>query len=174
MGSKKNHTRRRKHKFYDSQSVGPKKLKVNTEGDNSFLRLRKLKKSFEDALLLDEESNDYNIIINFEILKQFLYRFIVILCSERLSKNIVIEFGDDYHATWIMLIKSTLLEETAVIKNTNIHQNNYKKKSKSQGGRKFDINIRTVVAFLKIAKSLEEIIQNVTHCLNMFSIGDPS
>ena len=67
-----------------------------------------------------------------------------------------------------------MLEETAVIKNTNIHQNNYKKKSKSQGDRKFDINIRTVVAFLKIAKSLEEIIQNVTHCLNMFSIGDPS
>ena len=52
----------------------------------------------------------------FEILKQFLGRFIVILCSERLSKNIVIEFGDDYHVTWIMLIKSTLLEETAVIK----------------------------------------------------------
>ena len=49
-----------------------KKLKVNTEGDNSCLRLRKLERSFEDLSLLDEESNDYNVIINFEILKQFL------------------------------------------------------------------------------------------------------
>ena len=49
MGSKKNHSRRRKRKFYGNQSVGPKKLKVNTEGDNSYLRLRKLEKSFEDV-----------------------------------------------------------------------------------------------------------------------------
>ena len=61
-------------------SVGPKKLKVNTEGKNSYLRLRKIEKSFEDVPLLDEESNDYNVIMNFEILKQFLCRFIV--CSE--------------------------------------------------------------------------------------------
>ena len=47
--------------------------------------------------------------------------------------------------------------------------------SKSQGRRKFDINIRlrTVVPFREIGKGLEGI-QNVTHCLNMFSIGDPS
>ena len=42
-------------------SVGPKKLKVNTEGKNSYLRLRKIEKSFEDVPLLDEESNDYNV-----------------------------------------------------------------------------------------------------------------
>ena len=72
MDSQKNHPRRRKHKFYGNQSVGPKKLKVNTAGDNSCLRLRKLERSFEDFPLLDEELNDYNVIINFEILKQFL------------------------------------------------------------------------------------------------------
>ena len=55
------------------------------------MRLRKLEKSFEDVPLLDEESNDYNIIINFEILKQILRRF-VIVCSECLSKSI--EYGD--------------------------------------------------------------------------------
>ena len=91
MGSKKNHSRRRKRKFYGKRNVGPKKLKVNTEGNNSCLRLRKLDISFEDVPLLDEESNDYKIIINFEIRKQFLCRFIV--CSECLLKNI--EFGDD-------------------------------------------------------------------------------
>ena len=53
--------------------------------------LRKLEKSFEDVPLRDEESNDYNIIINFEILKQFWCRF-VIPCSEYLSKNM--EYGD--------------------------------------------------------------------------------
>ena len=58
---------------------------------NSCLRLRKFEKSFEDVPLLDEESNDYNIIINFEILKQFWCRF-VIPCSEYLSKNM--EYGD--------------------------------------------------------------------------------
>ena len=91
MGSKKHHSRRRKRRFYSNQNVGPKKLKVNTKGDNSYLRLRKLEESFEDVSLLDEESNDYNIIINFQTLKQFLCRFIV--CSQCLSKNI--EFGDD-------------------------------------------------------------------------------
>ena len=83
MGSQKNHSRMRKRKFYGNQSVGPKKFKVDTEGNNSCLRLRKLEKSFEDVLLLDEQSNDYNVIMNFEILKQFLCRFIV--CSECLG-----------------------------------------------------------------------------------------
>ena len=91
MGSKKHHSRRRKRTFYGNQSVGLKKLKVNTEGHNSCLRLRELEESFEDVCLLDAESNDYNIIINFQTLKQFLCRFIV--CSKSLSKNI--EFGDD-------------------------------------------------------------------------------
>ena len=85
MGSKKHHSRRRKRRFYGNQSVGLKKLKVNTEGHNSCLRLIELEESFEDVCLLDAESNDYNII-NFQTLKQFLYRFIV--CSESLSKNI--------------------------------------------------------------------------------------
>ena len=58
-----------KEEFYGNQSVGPKKLKVSTEGDKSCLRLRKSEKSFEDGPLLDEELNDYNVIINFEILK---------------------------------------------------------------------------------------------------------
>ena len=75
MGSQKNHSRRRKRKFYGNQSVVPKKLKVNTEGNNSCLRLRKSEKSL-DVPLIDEESNDY-VIMNFEILKQFLCRFIV-------------------------------------------------------------------------------------------------
>ena len=72
MGDQKNHSRGRKRKFYGNQSDGPKKLKVNTEGNNSCLRLRKLEKSFEDISLLDEESNDCNVILNSEILKQFL------------------------------------------------------------------------------------------------------
>ena len=55
------------------------------------MRLRKLEKSFEDVPLLDEESNDHNIMINFDILKQIWCRF-VIVCSDCLSKNI--EYGD--------------------------------------------------------------------------------
>ena len=44
---------------------------------------------------------------------------------------------------------------------------------KSQGRRKFGINIRTVAAFGELGKGFEGI-QNVTRCLNMFIIGDPS
>ena len=91
MGNQKNHSRRRKRKVHGNQSVGRKKLKLNNERDNCCLRLRKLEKSFEDVPLLDEESNDYYININFEILKQFSCRLIA--CSECLSRNI--EFGDD-------------------------------------------------------------------------------
>ena len=45
--------------------------------------------------------------------------------------------------------------------------------SKSQRCRWYDINIRAVVTFREIGKGLEGV-QNVTCCLNMFSIGDPS
>ena len=103
MGSQKNHSRRRKRKFYGNQSVGPKKLKVNTEGNNSCLRLRKLEKSFEDVLLLDEQSNDYNVIqrtLNLEMI---------------------------YHVACVMLIKPIFFVETVVIKNSHIHQNNHRK-----------------------------------------------
>ena len=92
--------------------------KVNTEGDNSCFRLRKLEKLFEDVPLLDEESNDYNIITNFEILKQFSFRSTV--WSGCLLKMI-------YRVAWVVLIKSILFVETALIKNTHIHQNNDKK-----------------------------------------------
>ena len=90
------------------------------------MRLRKLDKSFEDVPLLDEESNDYNIIINFEILKQILCRF-VIVCSEFYQKALNMEMV--YHVTWVMLIKSTLFVENAIIKNI-IHQNTHKKSKK--------------------------------------------
>ena len=104
MGSKKHHSRRRKRRFYGNQSVGPKKLKVNTKGDNPYLRLRKLEESFEDVSLLDEESNDYNIIINFQTLKQFLCRFIYVqnLYQRTLNLEMI------YHVAWVMLIKSTM------------------------------------------------------------------
>ena len=155
MCSQKNHSRRRKRKFCGNQSVGPKKLNESTDGDNFCLSLRKLEKLFEDVPLLDEESNYYNIIINFEILKQFLCRFIV--CSECLSKNIELEMI--YHVAWVMLIKSTLSVETVGIKNPHIHQNNH-------------INCQKVKD-VEIGKGLEGI-QHVTRCLNMFSIDDPS
>ena len=169
MGSQTNHCRRSKRKSYDNQSVRPRKLKVNTEGNNSCLRPRELEKSFQDVPLLDEESNDYNIIINFEILKQFSRRFIV--CSECLSKNI--KFGDDLscrigyaHKIYIFCRECSYRESTYRSKQS---QNVWK----SQGRIKFGINIRKVAAFGEIGKGLEGI-QNVTRCLNMFSIGDPS
>ena len=76
-----------------------------------------------------------------------------------------------YHVARVMLIKSTLFVETVVIKNPHIHQNNHRKSEKER--RKFGINIQTIAAFGEIRKGLEEI-ENITRCLNMFSIGDPS
>ena len=91
--------------------------------------------------------------------------------SECLSKNI--EFGDNLscqtgyaHNIYIVCRDCSYKESTYTSKQSQ-------KVSKSQGRRKFDINIRTVVAFREIGKGLEGI-QNVTRCLNMFSIGDPS
>ena len=37
-----------------------------------------------------------------------------------------------YHVAWVMLIKSTLFVETAIIKNTHIHQNSHKKCQKAK------------------------------------------
>ena len=101
--------------------------------------------------------------------KQFLRRFI--LCSECLSKNI--EFGDDLschmgyaHKIYIVCRDCSYKESTYTLKQSQ-------KVSKSQGRRKFGINIRTIVAFCEIEKGLEGI-QNVTRYLNMFNICDPS
>ena len=143
MRSQKNHSRRRKHKFYGNQSVGPIKLKVNTKGDNSCLRLRKFERSFEDVPLLDEESNDYNIIINFEILKQFLCRFVV--CSECLSKNI--EFEDYLLCHMVYAHKIYIVCKDCNYKKSTYTSKQSQKVSKSQERTKFDINKRTVVAF---------------------------
>ena len=114
MGSQKNHSRRMKHKFYGNQSVRPKKLKVNIQGDNSCLRLRKLKKSFE-------ESTDYDII-NFEIIS-FSVNLLYVQNVYQRTLNLEMVC----HVVWVMLIKSTLLEETVVIKNPHIHQSNHRK-----------------------------------------------
>ena len=76
-----------------------------------------------------------------------------------------------YRVAWVVLIKSIFFVEIAFIKNTHIHQNNDKNCQKVKDAD--DINIRAVVAFREIGKGLEGV-QNVTCCLNMFSIGDPS
>ena len=120
------------------------------------MRLRKLKKSFEDVTLLGEESNDYNIIINFEILKQFLCRFIV--CSECSSKNV--EFGDDLSCCMGYARKIYIVSGDCSYKESTYTSKESQKVPKSQGRRKFDINIRAVVEFREIGKGLEWI-QNV-------------
>ena len=120
------------------------------------MRLRKLKKSFEDVTLLGEESNDYNIIINFEILKQFLCRFIV--CSECLSKNV--EFGDDLSCCMGYAHKIYIVCGDCSYKESTYTSKESQKVPKSQARRKFDINIRAVVEFREIGKGLEGI-QNV-------------
>ena len=65
---------------------------------NSCLRLRKLEKSFEDVL---RYSN--NFCVDSLLHVQNIYQKI-------LNMEMV------YHVTWVMLIKSTLFVETAVIK----------------------------------------------------------
>ena len=160
MGNQKNHSRRRKRKVHGNQSVGQKKLKLNNERDNCCLRLRKLEKSFEDVPLLDEESNDYYININFEILKQFSCRFIA--CSECLSRNI--EFGDDLSCRMGYAHKICIVCRDCSYKESTYTSKQSQKISKSQGRRKFDINIRTVVAFRGIGKGLE----GDTKCYTLF------
>ena len=115
MGSQKNHSRRKKRKFHGNQSVEPQKLEVNTDGDNSCLRLRKLKKSFENVPLPDEESN--------EILNSFYVDLLYVQNVYQRTLNLEII----YHVTWVMLIKSTLFVETVVITNPHIHQKNRRK-----------------------------------------------
>ena len=102
-------------------------MKVSTEGDKSCLRLRKPEKSFEDVPLLDEELNDYNVFINFEILKQFLY--VDLLYVQNVYQR-TLNLEMIYHLAWFMLIKSTLFVKTIVIKNPHIDQNNDKKYQK--------------------------------------------
>ena len=110
-------------------------MKVNTEGDNFCLRLRKLDKSFEDVPLLDEESNDYKIIINFEILKQFLCRFVV--CSEYLSKNL--EFGDNLSCRMGYAHKIYIICRGCSYKEYTYKSKQSQKVSESQVLRKCDI-----------------------------------
>ena len=96
--------------------------------------LRKLEISFEDLPLLDEESNDYNIIINFEILKQFSNRFNA--CSECLLKNI--EFGDDLSCRLGYADKIYIVCRDRSYKQSTYTSKQSLKVSKSQEGRKFD------------------------------------
>ena len=112
---------------------------MNTKGDNFCLRLTKLEKSFEDVPLLDEESNDYNIIINSEILNQFLRR--CILCSECLPKNI--EFGDDLSCRMGYAHKIYIVCRDCSYKESTYASIQSQKLSKSQEHKNFEIKIKS-------------------------------
>ena len=112
---------------------------MNTKGDNFCLRLTKLEKSFEDVPLLDEESNDYNININSEILNQFLRR--CILCSECLPKNI--EFGDDLSCRMGYAHKIYIVCRDCSYKESTYASIQSQKLSKSQEHKNFEIKIKS-------------------------------
>ena len=62
--------------------------------------------------------------MNFEILKQFLCRFILYV-QNVYQRTLNLEMI--YHVTWVMLINSVFFVETVVIKSPHIHQNNHRK-----------------------------------------------
>ena len=130
MGSQKNHSRRKKRKFYGNQSVRPKKLKVNTERNNSCLRrLMKLQKSFEDE--------------KYQMKNRMITKLLLIL-ERFLSSQIYLSGGMGYaHKIYIACRDCSYQESTYASKKSQ-------KVSKSQGRRKFDANIKTVAAFREI------------------------
>ena len=82
-----------------------------------------------------------------------------------LSKNI--EFGNDLSCRMGYAHNIYIVCRDCSYKKSTYTSKESQKVSKSQGRKKFDINIRTAVVFREIGKRLERI-------QNIFSIGDPS
>ena len=176
MGNKKNRSRTRKRKFQGNQNVcttatNEKKPKpqTGTDTDNtSCLRYRKLQNSFQESPKAEKIINDYNIIVNNNILKEFLTSMV---CPECLRQSL--EFRDDLSCRMGYAHKLSVLCQNCGYEKTEYSSKQANNNTKNQGRRKFDINIRTVIAFREIGKGLDGI-QNTARCLNMYTIEDPS
>ena len=144
MGNKKSHSRTRKRKFQGNQNVstittnGKKpKPQIETDTDNtSCLRYKKLQSSFQESPKSEKIINDYNIIVNNNILKEFLTSMV---CPECLQQSL--EFMDDLSCRMGCAHKLSLLCQNCGYEKTTYSSKQADNNTNNQGRKKFDINI---------------------------------
>ena len=135
------------------------------------LRSRKIKKRKLVDESLDKEryvdSDNYNLIINFTLLKDFLNS--ILFCPECNSKNV--EIIDELSLRMDYAHKLNLNCHDCPYSNWSITSPECAQSENIQGRHKFEINVLAVIAFREVGKG-QESMTNVSRCLNMFSITE--
>ena len=170
MANKKNSSRKRKHCFrgnqHDAKRAATMVSTPVAESSNDCLRVRKVNLASASLNALNE--SDYNLLINFDILKEFLMQ--VACCPDCSSRNV--EFVDNLVLRMGYAHKLKFLCCDCAYEHDFYTSKQCNRMYEKQGRNKFECNVRAVVAFREIGKG-HEALQNVSRCLNMYSLGEP-
>ena len=168
MGNPKNRSRAIKRKKV--VCVGNKKAEASPAN------LRIVKKSRKESLwmnlqiketLLSVDPENYNFIMNFAVLKAFVCP--LLSCPECNSRNV--ELSDELSLRMGYAHKLRLNCHDCPYNVDSFTSPECGKSESIQGRRKFEINVRAVVAFREVGKGHESMI-NISRCLNMYVITE--
>ena len=168
MGNKSNHARKRKRNKFNGYIT--KQVDITPAESTQCVRKRKiLDSSFATSSEDVVDSNNYNVIINFGLLKKFISKFSS--CPECHSSDI--KFFDDsaFRMGYSHKLKFSCHNWPYNIETFTSEQ--CEKQLNVRGRKKFEINVRAVAAFREIGKGHEGMV-NVSSCMNMFHLGEPA
>ena len=162
MGNKNNCGRKRKRQ----RQFFTKKPDQSEAIPYTSVRCKKITSSIFNTSEDDIDDQNYNIIVNFKLLKNFVSTFST--CPECCSHNVI--FSDDLSCRMGYSHKLKVTCQDCPYNLETFTSDTCKKSEPIQGRNKFDINIRTVAAFREVGKGREGLV-NVARCMNMFSLN---
>ena len=181
MGNPRNKEIKKKYTFSDNQHT--KKRKVTTDAaltagppllqetpsaaaassNTGSLRSKKV------PVRCNPENEDYFILINFQILSDFIVKFTC--CQNCESRNVV--FTNKSELRMGLACKLQLSCEDCLYEHSFFSSNECKKSEETQGRNLFECNVRAVTGFREIGKGHEGL-TNFTRCMNMHTLSEPS
>ena len=165
MGNPKNRSRAIKRKKV--VCVGNKKAEASPANLHSekIKKRKSLDESTDKGNTVDPEN--YNFIMNFAVLKAFVCP--LLSCPECNSRNV--ELSDELYLRMGYAHKLRLNCHDCPYNVDSFTSPECGKSESIQGRRKFEINVRAVVAFREVGKGHESMI-NISRCLNMYVITE--
>lgn len=173
FSSKQNFQRKRKRGFTGNQHTKLNFMCNENPTDNepgpsvnTCLRSKKIRLS-DAAQRMKTPENDYHIIINFEILQDFVSS--IASCPDCDSKKL--EFSNNYISKMGLAMKFELKCKSCSWKKEFYTSKECKNKQK-QGRNIFEVNVRSVMAFREMGKG-HEAMSNYFRVMNMDTLSEP-
>lgn len=166
----KNTATRRKRKFHGNRYKNQSCSTTHTTKDtNNTTSTRASKLEINNDMDNSSDSENYFIIINFEIMKNMFQSFSS--CPECASSPL--QLSNDISKRSGFSNKLTMFCKKCHWQQNINTSPECSKENKKQGRNIFEVNLRTVIAFREIGKGHEAIV-NFSRCMNMHCLSEPS